>query len=138
MTPNGRSGAARALDSGEQWLDALPDAALILSPVYVRRRRIVDFRVDYANALASDLDREQKGRLCEGFLIGRGFLDLKPPAAVKLASLFRGVLRTGEPRALDGLVFHLEAGPLGRLEGVCQPFADLLSFVAHHSCAILQ
>jgi diguanylate cyclase (GGDEF)-like protein/PAS domain S-box-containing protein len=108
VAANRRSPSSGGLDPGDQrWLDTLADAVLILSPVYGRRGRIVDFRVDYANAAASDLDGEQPDvRLGAGFLIGRGFLGLKPAAAAKLPSLFRAVLRTGVPRALDGLLYE--------------------------------
>ncbi len=106
MAANGGPPTSRALDLGdEHWLEALADAVLILSPVKSTTHRIVDFRVDYANAAASDLDGEQTGnRLCSGSVLGRGFLNLERRNSARLVSAFRAVPRTGVPRALDGLV----------------------------------
>jgi diguanylate cyclase (GGDEF)-like protein/PAS domain S-box-containing protein len=108
LAARGSSPKPGALDRGDQpWLDALVDAALILSPVMGKRGEIVDFRVDYANVAATELD----GELCNqglrsDFLVDRDLQDPKCQGATKLVSVFRTVLKTGVPQALDGLVYE--------------------------------
>jgi diguanylate cyclase (GGDEF)-like protein/PAS domain S-box-containing protein len=94
------------VDPGDQhWLDALTDEALILSPVHGRAHRVVDFRVDYANAAAGRLGADSRqDAVGSGFLNGYLASDLTPQAAAKLVALFRSALTTGTPGSLDGLI----------------------------------
>ncbi len=93
------------LDPGDQiWLEAMADAVLILSPVYGPRRDVKDFRVDYANAAATELvDGVARHRPDSGAVVGTGFLGLDHGAASALAIALREVLATDVPRAIDGL-----------------------------------
>jgi diguanylate cyclase (GGDEF)-like protein/PAS domain S-box-containing protein len=93
------------LDPGDQfWLEAMADAVLILSPVYGPRRQVTDFRVDYANAAATELtDDPARHRLRPGSLVGTGFLNLDDEPAGALITALRDVLASDVPCAIDGL-----------------------------------
>lgn len=98
------------LDPGDQfWLEAMADAVLILSPVHDRRRHVADFRVDYANAAATELaDSLADDRLRPGALIGSRFLHLERETASAVVATFREVLQTDVPCAIDGLRYSVE------------------------------
>jgi diguanylate cyclase (GGDEF)-like protein/PAS domain S-box-containing protein len=101
------------LDPGDQqWLEAMVDAVLILSPVDDRRRYLTDFRVDYANAAAAELaDDSQDGGIETGSLVGSHFLGLEDAATTELLAALREVLLTNVPAAIDGLGYRvLRAG----------------------------
>ena len=83
------------LDPGDQfWLEAMADAVLILSPVYGPRRQVTDFRVDYANAAATELADDPALGLRPGALVGTGFLNLDDETAGALITALRDVLST--------------------------------------------
>ncbi len=85
------------------WLDAMADAVVILSPVFGRRHLVSDFRIEYANAAASELDGDAGTRLAPGALLSVGCLDLEPEEAAAFEAALREVLTTGSARALDGV-----------------------------------
>jgi diguanylate cyclase (GGDEF)-like protein/PAS domain S-box-containing protein len=82
------------------WLDAMADAVLILSAVS-GRSNVVDFRVDYANAAAAELDGDAGRRVAPGSLLSSGCLDLEAEGAAAFDAALREVLTTGTARALD-------------------------------------
>ena len=100
------------LDPGDQfWLEAMADAVLILSPEYGRRGLVTDFRVDYANAAATELaDDLPDDRLRPGSLIGTAFLNLEHEASSALVTAFRSVLASDVPCAIDGLGYRALRG----------------------------
>jgi diguanylate cyclase (GGDEF)-like protein/PAS domain S-box-containing protein len=85
------------------WLDAMADAVLILSPVFGRRRLVSDFRVEYANAAAAELNGDAGTRVAPGSLLSGGCLGLEPTEAAAFEAALREVLTTGAARALDGV-----------------------------------
>jgi diguanylate cyclase (GGDEF)-like protein/PAS domain S-box-containing protein len=90
------------LDPGDRtWLDAMADAVLIFSAVSGRRNLVVDFRVEYANAAAAELDGAAGKRLAPGSLLSGGCLDLEAEEAAAFDSALREVLTTGTAQALD-------------------------------------
>lgn len=98
------------LDPGDQyWLEAMADAVLILSPIHDRRQYLIDFRVDYTNAAASELARNSdEDRIAVGSLIGANFLKLEDDAAATdLLTALREVLLTDVPAAIDGLRYRV-------------------------------
>ena len=97
------------LDPGDQfWLEAMADAVLILSPVYGPRRQVTDFRVDYANAAATELtDDPAHLGLRPGALVGTGFLNLDDETAGALITAFRDVVSSDVPCAIDGLHYRI-------------------------------
>ena len=92
------------LDPGDQfWLEAMADAVLILSPVYGPRRQVTDFRVDYANAAATELADDPARHRLPGSLVGTGFLNVDHDAASALVGALRDALARDVPGAIDGL-----------------------------------
>jgi diguanylate cyclase (GGDEF)-like protein/PAS domain S-box-containing protein len=103
------------LDPGDQhWLEAMADAVLILSPVRDRRRYLIDFRVDYANAAADDLAGDAPDDRIEiGSHLGSHFLGADDAVAGEFVAALREVLLTDVPAAIDGLRYSvLRAGVL--------------------------
>lgn len=96
------------LDPGDQqWLEAMADAVLILSPVYDRRRYPTDFRVDYANAAAAELAGDSHDdRIETGSLVGANFFSIEDPPATALLTALREALLTEVPAAIDGLRYR--------------------------------
>ncbi|MFZ0130832.1 MAG: EAL domain-containing protein [Candidatus Dormiibacterota bacterium] len=96
------------LDPGDQfWLEAMADAVFIVSPVLGRRGAVTDFRVDYANAAATALADDRADPLRPGALIGSEVFRLDAATSTGLVAALRDVLATDDPRAIDGVRFHV-------------------------------